>query len=158
MNDQSESRLRIDRDGISQRVPSDAEAGGQAYHQNPDEIAQRYLFPIPLEGREKPLLIAIEVPRRAIEDENSAGPRKDSLDEEFERESTAFAKLLPDLQKAKPGRFVAVYGGKAIDDDTDEFVLAERIQRDFHGRFVLIRCVSKIVPEDRLESPEVETE
>jgi len=178
MNDQSKSILRDDPSDISQRPPLSAKAESP-YHQNPEESAQKYLYRIPIEGYEEPLIIAIQppgpgsyripierydepsilstqLPSRGIGDEGPVKPRKPTLDEEFERESTAFARLLPHLLRTAPGRFVAVYGGKVVDTDADEFALAERVQRNFRGRFVLIRCVSESLPEDRLESPEVE--
>ena len=75
----------------------------------------------------------------------------------FLRESAAFERLLPALLDVVPGRFVAVLDGRVIDQDEDEFSLAERVIGHYPKRFVLIRRVSRESFEEYLESPELET-
>ena len=67
---------------------------------------------------------------------------------DFLREEAAFERLLPDLLKTIPGRYVAVLDGKVIDQDKNEIKLAERVIPDNPERFVLIRQVSS---EPRVE-------
>jgi len=77
-----------------------------------------------------------------------------SLQEEFLREAQAFEALLPTLLKTRPGRFVAVYKGEVIDEDEDEFELAERIETSHRSDFVLVRRVSLGEAGDQMVSPE----
>ena len=79
------------------------------------------------------------------------------IDEAFERESAAFHRLLPTLLQTRLGLFVAVYGGKVIDDDADEFALARRIERSHRSEFVLVRQVADDHVDHLLQSPEAGT-
>lgn len=60
---------------------------------------------------------------------------------DFEKESAAFDRMLPELLKSKANRFVAVYGGQVIDEDEDQFALGRRIHRQYRDAFVLIQQV-----------------
>lgn len=76
---------------------------------------------------------------------------------ELEREAAALERMLPELLATRAGEYVAVRGGRVIDHDADEFALARRVEGEHRSNFVLIRKVSRDVPqEDRLESPEAE--
>ena len=66
---------------------------------------------------------------------------------DFLREEAAFERLLPELLSTIPGRYMAMLDGKVIDQDKNEFTLAERISGRCLERFVLIRRVSR-EPED----------
>ena len=82
--------------------------------------------------------------------------RRSSSEQAFLRELKAFERLLPHLLPAREGLCVAIHGGQIIDEDLDEFALAERIERTHRSQFVLIRRVSRHVMEEHLESPETE--
>lgn len=78
------------------------------------------------------------------------------LQQEFERESEAFERLLPSLLLTRPGRFVAIHDGLVMDEDVNEIALARRVESTCRNKFVLIRRVSQDATEDYLESPEVD--
>jgi hypothetical protein len=71
---------------------------------------------------------------------------------DFLREEAAFERLLPALLNTIPGRYVAVLDGKVIDQDKNQFTLAERISGKYPERFVLIERVSR-EPEDYYATP-----
>ena len=81
----------------------------------------------------------------------------DECSASLDREKEAFDRMLPDLLLSKPGKFVAVYGGKIIDEDADEFELARRIEAAYRDAYVLIQAVEP-PGNDRvlLESAEME--
>ena len=76
---------------------------------------------------------------------------------DFLRESAAFERLLPTLLEEAPGVFVAVLSGRVIDQDKDEFALAERVIPANPERFVLIRKVSREPDLVSINSPQVES-
>jgi len=116
---------------------------------------ETYIFSFTPQGYQDPVRVTLEVPSPNIDEERTA-TRRDSSERKFLRESDAFDRLLPDLLRTRRGRFVAIHNGQVIDEDMDEFVLAERVERSFRDRFVLIRRVSEFAQEDFLESPEVD--
>ncbi len=78
---------------------------------------------------------------------------------DFQRELSAFRRMLPTLMRTCPGEFVAVLNGDVVDRDKDEFELAERICNNYTNQFVLIREVKEeILDTVALESPEGVTE
>ena len=83
-------------------------------------------------------------------------PETSACSDSFHRELAAFESLLPALAGSRAHRFVAVHNGQVIDEDGDEFALAERIERGYRGEFVLIRRVSGDRAQDHLDSPELE--
>jgi hypothetical protein len=123
---------------------------------NDSETGERYVFSIAPHGYEEPINIPIEVPSRNI-DRESVPPPKESTLQGFRREFDAFQRLLPGLLNTQLGRFVAVHNGQIIDEDEDEFALAERVERAHRSEFVLIRQVLQDLPEEHLNSPEIET-
>jgi hypothetical protein len=60
---------------------------------------------------------------------------------DWEKESAAFDRMLPELLKSKANRFVAVYGGRVVDEDEDQFTLAGKVHRRYPQTFVLIQQV-----------------
>ncbi|HTX21680.1 MAG TPA: hypothetical protein VMD27_07475 [Candidatus Aquilonibacter sp.] len=60
----------------------------------------------------------------------------------FERERDAFRRLPPDLLAVHKGQFVAVSGGKIVDQDWDEMSLAKRVARMPQDKFILIKCIA----------------
>jgi len=71
-------------------------------------------------------------------------PTRDPWLADSQREEAAFRALLPELLRERKGQFVAVLGGKVVDGDADEFILAKRVYRKYQKtkpRFVLIRQV-----------------
>ncbi len=60
----------------------------------------------------------------------------------IDREFEAFQELLPNLLVRYLDWFVAISGGKVIDQDKNEFVLAERVSKKFPQTFVLIQKVT----------------
>jgi hypothetical protein len=69
-----------------------------------------------------------------------------SEDEGF-ADYAAFQKQLPRLLSTHLNKFVAFSGGQLIDEDSDEFVLIERLGRTFKNRFVLIERITKEEPQ-----------
>jgi hypothetical protein len=61
----------------------------------------------------------IALPAPAIETPPPAG--------KWEREHRAFQRLLPELLKTHAGKHVAIHDEQAVDSDTDELVLIERV-------------------------------
>ena len=77
---------------------------------------------------------------------------------DFERETAAFERMLPEMLATKERRFVAILDGQIIDEDEDQFALAFRMERDYRDKFVLIRQVLPgEEPVDHLSSPEWES-
>jgi hypothetical protein len=89
-------------------------------------------------------------------EKQSESVEQDPCYADFLREEAAFERLLPELLKAMPGRYVAVLDGKVIDQDKNEIALAERVIVDNPERFVLIRQVSSEPCVEYFDSPEVE--
>jgi hypothetical protein len=121
----------------------------------PSRSGEVYVFSVMQDGYEEPFRVPLELPARSIDRETRQVTRE-VPPREFVREVDAFDRLLPDLLRTRSGRFVAVYHGKIVDEDTDEFALAERIERTHRSEFVLIRRVCREPIDDHLESPEVE--
>jgi len=122
----------------------------------------KYVVSIPVPGYDEPFFVALGVPpkrgNKSIDKEQALLP-VDRSAREFEQENRAFEQLLPELLGTKSGQFVAVFDGRVIDCDGDEFSLAARVERSHRGAFVLIRKVVPVqVAGDYLESPEWETE
>jgi hypothetical protein len=66
----------------------------------------------------------------------------------------AFRHLLPKLRSTHAGQFVALHGKAVIDQDSDEFLLAERVsERSFDGP-VVIQQISHASHYDYIEAPE----
>ena len=86
--------------------------------------------------------------------QRAAPASMESAKQEFARDSLAFAALLPELLRTRPGLFVAVYQGQVIDEDEDEFALARRMEVSHRRDFVLIRRVCEEEEEDNMLSPE----
>lgn len=59
----------------------------------------------------------------------------------FEREETAFQQLTQHQLISFKGQFVAISGGKIIDQDRDEISLARRVSRLPKEKFILIEHV-----------------
>jgi hypothetical protein len=59
-----------------------------------------------------------------------------------QREMLVFERMLPSLLKDSKGVFVAIAGGELVDRDESELLLAQRVAKTHHDRFVLIRQVS----------------
>jgi hypothetical protein len=114
----------------------------------------RYVISKRITGYVTPLRISVEMPvDKLIASLPAAG------ESAFDREKAAFDRMLAALLASHSGKFVAVQGGQVIDMDDDEFALAQRIERDHRGEFVLIRQVlPSQADEDFLESPEWEAE
>lgn len=89
-------------------------------------------------------------------EKQSEAVEQDPFYADFLREEAAFERLLPELLKSVPDRFVAVLDGKVIDQDKNEFALAERLSGEYPERFVLIRRVSCEPCDDYFDSPEGE--
>lgn len=127
--------------------------GKQSSRYLPGRGHETYIFSFRPYGYQDPVRLTLEVPSPNI-DEERAATKRDASERKFLRESEAFERLLPDLLRTRGGRFVAVHHGQVIDEDMDEFTLAERVERVYRNRFVLIRRVSELPQEDFLESPE----
>jgi hypothetical protein len=82
-----------------------------------------------------------------------SGLEGDPMLAQFFQERAAFRKQLPELLKTCPGQYVAVYQGRVIDQDKDEFALARRMDIGYRHEFVLIEKVSIEEDEIRMESP-----
>jgi len=67
----------------------------------------------------------------------------ESVRDNVQRELAAFRQMLPNLLLTHNGEFVALSDGKLIDQDKDEFALAERVSHKFPGKFVFIQEVVK---------------
>jgi hypothetical protein len=94
---------------------------------------------------------------RHIEKGGATPSSQDPRLRDYEKEDMAFQRLLPQLLRDRPGKFVAIRNGEIIDEDMDEIGLARRLQREHRNEFVLVRQVtSKTGSEDYLESPEGE--
>jgi hypothetical protein len=57
------------------------------------------------------------------------------------RELVSFRRMLPELLKRCQGSYVALSGGKVVDEDENEIALAERVTNRFKDGFVLIKHV-----------------
>jgi hypothetical protein len=62
--------------------------------------------------------------------------------EDFKKEYAAFEAMLPELLASCPGKFVAVFRGRVVDMDSDDFELARRVQTKYEDKFVLIHLVT----------------
>ncbi|HTX21678.1 MAG TPA: hypothetical protein VMD27_07465 [Candidatus Aquilonibacter sp.] len=67
-----------------------------------------------------------------------------NFEQNFERERNAFRRLPPDLLAVHKGQFVAVSGGKIVDQDWDEMSLAKRVARMPQDKFILIKRINEI--------------
>lgn len=126
---------------------------------------QRYILSIPAGNYDQPFRVTIEfAARNESVDELPTGridtesPRSHEtvVGEAFRREMGAFELILPDLLRTHLGKFVAVFRGRVVDHDDDEFALARRVERDWRNDFVLIQRVPPLEAEDHMESPESE--
>ena len=130
-------------------------AGRGAPSVYPSRTRERYVLSIVRPGHEEPLRLTVGFPVRSI-DKEAQPTAMDVSQQDFLRESEAFERVLPSLLQTRAGRFVAVLNGQIIDEDEEEFALAERMERDHRSEFVLIRRVSRDAIEDHFESPEVQ--
>lgn len=78
------------------------------------------------------------------------------LDARFEEGHGTFLRLLPHLiqDPRYQGRYVAIAEDKIVDDDSDEFVLAERVAQTLPNMNIFIGCVTDDVNEVVFSSPE----
>ncbi|MFH1740228.1 MAG: hypothetical protein ABIH23_14565 [bacterium] len=112
--------------------------------------------PVKTKGAPPPELVRDPKTSSSATDEETCTPEKDPFLKDYDREAAAFEALLPELIRSKPGCFVAFHNEEIVDEDGDEFALAERIERRFRDTFVLVRQVSQSAIEDHIESPETE--
>ena len=115
-----------------------------------------HAFSIRAKGYDRPIQVAIGIPRKKRIDPEVEPPEEGSQKlSAFERELERFRKILPELKKTHLHEFVAVLNGQVVDHDKNEIELAKRIYRSYRGRFVLIREVKEESPVTYyLESPE----
>jgi hypothetical protein len=71
-----------------------------------------------------------------------------------EYEYGAFRQQLSGLLPTYLNKFIAMCGGKVIDEDSDEFVLLERLGRRAENKFVLIQKVTDEDPQEVWLDPE----
>jgi len=65
----------------------------------------------------------------------------------IEREFSAFRHMLERLVAEHNGEFVAFSDGKLIDQDKDEFALAERVSRKYPRKLIFIQKIGENLPE-----------
>jgi len=119
-----------------------------------------YVFSVLPKGYDEPckLTLSLPTPNQSIDTEIVSTKVLDSSIVDFERENDAFQKLRPHLLQSHQGRFVALRDGKVIDEDIDELVLAQRLERTHRNQFVLVRQVTvEMHPDIYLETPEIES-
>ena len=66
--------------------------------------------------------------------------------EELKKEYIAFEAMRPELLKNHLGRFVAVFHGQVVDNDSDQFKLHDRIRSKYGDQIVLIEQVTEEWP------------
>jgi len=116
---------------------------------------ETYKISLGAEAYDKPIKIAIGIPRKSIDPEMEKRPTPDTKIYDFERELEKFQRMLPNLMKTYPDEFVAIINGVVIDHDKDELKLAKRVYSKYKNEFVLVREVREQLPEIfALESPE----
>jgi hypothetical protein len=116
---------------------------------------EHYIFSVKPVGYDYPINVILQFPKPSIGQERdleSVQPFQSA----FAQEQRAFNRMLPELLQELSGKYVALFGGVVIDQDSSEIRLAERIESSHHSEFVLIRKVSKEKTTDYLESPEEE--
>jgi hypothetical protein len=64
-------------------------------------------------------------------------------DEAVEREGAAYRRLHPELKQKFLGQYVAIYGGKLVDHDSDQVELYLRVKARYLGEFVWIAPVQE---------------
>jgi hypothetical protein len=74
---------------------------------------------------------------------------------EFEKEQNMFQRLLPKLLRKYAGEYVAVFGGRVLDHDKDDSVLAARIFEKVGDADFYIGRVEKKPAIYEFPSPEV---
>lgn len=66
------------------------------------------------------------------------------MQQAIHREADAFQTQHAELRARYPGRYVAMYQGKVVDDDSDQIALLARMENRYPDRPVLI---SQVLPE-----------
>jgi hypothetical protein len=153
----------LERGGIGQsdgtgwipRYPSSSRPAVESYVRKP---AGSYVFDTCLKAFSDPGQVAIGFPSVRSIDAEAEFTTVRSIEHEFQREENAFLRMLPSLLRTNYGKFVAVVDGRLTDEDDDEIVLAERVERKFRTRLVLIRRVIQGEIQDHIPSPEGEAE
>lgn len=70
------------------------------------------------------------------------------------QETAAYEAMHPELIDAYPGQYVAVFGGKLVDHDSDETVLLRRVEARYPDEIVLLKRVVPLPePELVIRSP-----
>ncbi|MFH1881532.1 MAG: hypothetical protein ABIL62_02315 [Planctomycetota bacterium] len=114
-----------------------------------------YIISFDVAAYDKPIKIAIGIPKHSIDPEVEQKREHDPNILAFERELEKFRSMLPALMKSHPNKFVAVLNGKVVDHDKDELRLANRVYMKYPREFILIREVKKEIPVIfAMESPE----
>ena len=138
---------------LLQRLSGKSKATPQGESQYVD-----YVFSVVPKGYDEPCKLTLSLPAatQSIDTELVSADVPDSSTADFERENNAFQKLQPHLLQTHQGRFVAIRDGKVIDDDINELVLAQRLERAHRTDFVLVRKVTvEMRPDVYLETPEL---
>jgi|GEM_PF-4886533 len=118
---------------------------------------ETYLFSMELETYQRPLKVVIGIPKSIDPECVPEEPPDDPHYAAFQRELSAFGRMLPDLLQSRRGMYVAIRQGRVIDADEDELVLAKRVYTQCPHEYVLIRPVTEDVPpQEYLCSPEVD--
>jgi hypothetical protein len=150
--------LKFGEDITREILPDDEQSSGQSLKDLFGKDYETYSMKIFTDAYDKPLKIAIGIPKNMSDfvESKSYDNASETNYYLFEAEMERLKEVALQLAEKYPDEFIAVKGGEVLDHDKDELTLTKRIYSRYPNDFVLVTHTQQIgIPtEVWLESPE----